>query len=98
MRSSMIGIISSGFLRECFAAATAGGASRSRTWSACAPLRPSTMPNSTRCPFPSAVVPPVIAGEEAEPLFGVIPLDLAGRHEHDLTSLGTDTLPAVIAG
>ena len=33
---------------------------------------------------------PVIAGEEAEPFFGVIPLDLAGRHEHDLTSLGTD--------
>jgi len=29
---------------------------------------------------------PVIAGEEAEPLFGVIPLDLAGRHEQDLTS------------
>jgi hypothetical protein len=28
----------------------------------------------------------VIAGEEAEPLFGVIPLDLAGRHEQDLTS------------
>ena len=33
---------------------------------------------------------PVIAGEEAEPLFGVIPLDLAGRHEQDLTSLETD--------
>jgi hypothetical protein len=32
---------------------------------------------------------PVIAGEEAEPLFGVIPLDLAGRHEQDLTSVGT---------
>jgi hypothetical protein len=32
---------------------------------------------------------PVIAGEEAEPLFGVIPLDLAGRHEQDLTSLET---------
>jgi len=30
---------------------------------------------------------PVIAGEEAEPLFGVIPLDLAGRHEQDLTSV-----------
>ena len=28
---------------------------------------------------------PVITGEEAEPLFGVIPLDLAGRHEQDLT-------------
>ncbi len=36
---------------------------------------------------------PVIAGEEAEPLFGVIPLDLAGRHEQDLTSLETD-IPA----
>jgi signal transduction histidine kinase len=34
---------------------------------------------------------PVIAGEEAEPLFGVIPLDLAGRHEQDLTSIETDT-------
>ena len=32
---------------------------------------------------------PVIAGEEAEPLFGVIPLDLAGRHEQDLTSVET---------
>jgi MFS family permease len=30
---------------------------------------------------------PVIAGEEAETLLGVIPLDLAGRHEQDLTSL-----------
>jgi hypothetical protein len=28
---------------------------------------------------------PVIAGEEAEPLVGVKPLDLAGRHEQDLT-------------
>jgi hypothetical protein len=34
---------------------------------------------------------PVIAGEEAETLLGVIPLDLAGRHEQDLTSLETDT-------
>jgi hypothetical protein len=25
-------------------------------------------------------VPPVIAGEEAEALVGVVPLDLAGRH------------------
>ena len=40
---------------------------------------------------------PVIAGEEAEPLFGVIPLDLAGRHEQDLTSFGTDTPSAMIA-
>jgi hypothetical protein len=32
---------------------------------------------------------PVIAGEETEPLFGVIPLDLAGRHEQDLTSVET---------
>jgi hypothetical protein len=40
---------------------------------------------------------PVIAGEEAEPLFGVIPLDLAGRHEQDLTSLGTDHQAAMIA-
>ena len=30
---------------------------------------------------------PVITGEEAETLLGVIPLDLAGRHEQDLTSL-----------
>jgi hypothetical protein len=30
---------------------------------------------------------PVVAGEEAEPLLGVIPLDLAGRHEQDLTSI-----------
>jgi hypothetical protein len=28
---------------------------------------------------------PVIAGEEAEALVGVIPLDLASRHERDLT-------------
>jgi hypothetical protein len=40
---------------------------------------------------------PVIAGEEAEPLFGVIPLDLAGRHEQDLTSLETDNPATTIA-
>ena len=58
IRSSMIGIISSGFVRGCLAAAaTTGGDSRTRTWSAWAPLRPSTMPNSTRWPFPRASVP-----------------------------------------
>ena len=41
--------------------------------------------------------PPVIAGEEAETLLGVVPLDLAGRHEQDLTSLETDTPAAAIA-
>ena len=40
---------------------------------------------------------PVIAGEEAETLLGVIPLDLAGRHEQDLTSLETDTPTAELA-
>src|ERR1700731_3426370 len=30
---------------------------------------------------------PVVAGEEAEPLLGVIPLHLAGRHEQYLTSI-----------
>jgi hypothetical protein len=40
---------------------------------------------------------PVIAGEEAETLLGVVPLDLAGRHEQDLTSLETDTPAAAIA-
>jgi MFS family permease len=39
----------------------------------------------------------VIALEEAEPLFGVIPLDLAGRHEQDLTSFGTGIPLASIA-
>src|SRR5450756_1411776 len=41
---------------------------------------------------------PVIAGEEAEPLFCVIPLDLAGRHEQDLTSFGTGIPLVSIAG
>ena len=40
---------------------------------------------------------PVIAGEEAETLLGVIPLDLAGRHEQDLTSLETGSPTAEIA-
>jgi hypothetical protein len=40
---------------------------------------------------------PVIAGEEAETLLGVIPLDLAGRHEQDLTSLETGSPAATIA-
>src|SRR6266571_4871341 len=57
IRSSTITIISSGFLRACLTAATVGGGSRIRTWSACAPRRPSATPNSTRCPCRSAVVP-----------------------------------------
>jgi hypothetical protein len=32
---------------------------------------------------------PVVTGEEAEPLVGVKPFDLAGRHEQDLTSIGS---------
>jgi hypothetical protein len=32
---------------------------------------------------------PVVTGEEAEPLVGVIPLDLASGHERDLTRRGT---------
>jgi hypothetical protein len=31
----------------------------------------------------------VVTGEEAEALVGVIPLDLASRHERDLTRGGT---------
>ena len=40
---------------------------------------------------------PVIAGEEAETLLGVVPLDLAGRHEQDLTSLETGSPTAKVA-
>src|SRR5271170_3471379 len=63
MRSSTITIISSGLLRACLTAATVGGGSRIRTWSAWAPLRPSATPNSTRCPCRSAVVPEGSADE-----------------------------------
>src|ERR1700730_15173997 len=59
----MITAISSGFLRACLATATVGGGSRIRTWRACAPLRPSATPNSTRCPCRSAVVPEGSADE-----------------------------------
>src|ERR1700691_5257055 len=57
MRSSTRRIISSGFWRACLGTATVGGGSSTRTWSACAPRRPSATPNSTRCPCRSAVVP-----------------------------------------
>src|SRR5580704_12297189 len=63
IRSSTISIISSGFLRDGLAAATVGGGSRIRTWSACAPRRPSATPNSTRCPCRSDVVPAGSADE-----------------------------------
>src|SRR5580693_3682652 len=63
IRSSTRTIISSGFLRACLVAATVGGGSRTRTWSACAPRRPSATPNSTRCPCRSAVVPEGSADE-----------------------------------
>src|SRR5262249_47570561 len=43
--------------------ATVGGGSRSRTWSAWAPRRPSATPNSTRCPCRSVVVPAGSADE-----------------------------------
>ena len=57
---------------------------------------PSTTPNSTRVPGLSAVTPAgqrvlvhedvaaVVAGQEAEALLGVVPLDLAGRHGRPL--------------
>jgi CspA family cold shock protein len=44
-------------ISELLTAATAGGASSRRTWSAWAPLRPSAMPNSTRWPFAMVSVP-----------------------------------------
>src|SRR5579862_2146909 len=63
IRSSTRTIISSGFLRVCLTAATVGGGSRIRTWSAWAPRRPSATPNSTRCPCFSTVVPEGSADE-----------------------------------
>src|SRR5215467_11582285 len=53
MRSSTRTVISSVPLRP--ALATVGGGSSVLTWSACAPLRPSATPNSTRCPARSTV-------------------------------------------
>jgi MFS family permease len=55
------------------------------------PLRHGLRPCGQRGGMHEYLGTPVIAGEEAETLLGVIPLDLAGRHEQDLTSLETDT-------
>src|SRR5690242_9379719 len=63
IRSSTITTISSGFLRVCLTAATVGGGSRIRTWSACAPRRPSATPNSTRWPCRRLFVPAGSADE-----------------------------------
>jgi MFS family permease len=53
------------------------------------PLRHGLRPCGQRGGMHENLGTPVIAGEEAETLLGVIPLDLAGRHEQDLTSLET---------
>ena len=61
------------------------------------PLRHGLRPCGQRGGMHEYLGTPVIAGEEAETLLGVIPLDLAGRHEQDLTSLETGNPPAKIA-
>ena len=67
--------------------------------SACSPRLPSATPNSTRLPGFSAASPDgqrrlvdedvaaVVAGEEAEALVGVVPLDLAGGHGEALQKM-----------
>jgi MFS family permease len=61
------------------------------------PLRHGLRPRGQRGGMHEYLGTPVIAGEEAETLLGVIPLDLAGRHAQDLTSLETDSPAATIA-
>ncbi len=86
-------IMSSGLLRV--AAATDGGASSTRTDSACLPLRPSATPNSTLAPgFTVGALRQrrrvqehllaVVGREEAETPLGVEPLDLASGHVGNL--------------
>ena len=95
MTSSTMTTISSAGLRWAarLAATIDGAGSRTRTESAWAPRRPSTMPNSTRAPVfrrgrtlgqragvQEHVGAPVIVGEEAEALLRVVEPDLAGGH------------------
>jgi predicted lipid-binding transport protein (Tim44 family) len=61
------------------------------------PLRHGLRPGGQRGGMHEYLGTPVIAGEEAETLLGVIPLDLAGRHAQVLTSLETDSPAATIA-
>jgi hypothetical protein len=61
------------------------------------PLRHGLRPCGQRGRVHEYLGPPVVAGEEAETLLGVVPLDLAGRHEQDLTSLETGTPTAKVA-
>ena len=89
----MTAMSSAGLRCAAAAAAPPTAAGRARlTDSACSPRAPSTTPNSTREPGLRAGTPggqrvavhedvaAVVAGEEAEALVGVVPLDLAGRH------------------
>src|SRR5260370_12289740 len=83
-------ITSSGFLRACLTAATVGGGSRIRTWSACAPRRPSATPNSTRCPCRSAVVP----GGSADECTNTSPPSSRARKPYPFSESYHLTLPA----
>ena len=99
MTSSTMTTISSAGLRWAarLAATMDGAGSRTRTESAWAPRRPSTMPNSTRAPrlqrgralgqragVQEHVGAPVVVGEEAEALLRVVEPDLAGGHGYSL--------------